>query len=53
MVEKLEVKLLLAALIAVMIRINANMPKAMIITVMLVRSLLDVIFFQDNARESR
>lgn len=48
MVEKLEVRLLLAALIAVMININANIPNAMMITVMTVLNLLPLILRQER-----
>ena len=48
MVEKLVVRLLLAALMAVMMRISAKMPSAMITTVMAVRNLLPVIFRQES-----
>jgi hypothetical protein len=51
-VEKLLTRLLLAACIAVIIKINANIPNAIIITVMLVRNLFPEIFFQDKAIES-
>ena len=47
-VEKLEVRLLLAAFIAVMIRIRANMPNAIMIMVMEVLNLLPLMFLQDN-----
>lgn len=52
MVEKLEVRLLLAAEIAVIMRISAKMPRAMITTVMPVRSLLPLIFFHESDKES-
>jgi hypothetical protein len=51
-VEKLEVRLLLAAFMAVIIRISAKIPKAIIITVIDVRNLLPLIFFHDNERMS-
>jgi hypothetical protein len=51
-VEKLLTKLLLAACMAVMIRINAKMPSAMITTVIAVRSLLPLMFFQDKLSKS-
>jgi hypothetical protein len=47
-VEKLEVRLLLAALMEVMIRINAKMPKAMIAIVIAVRNLFPAILRQDS-----
>jgi len=47
-VEKLEVRLLLAACMAVMIRINANIPNAMITTVIAVRNLLPMILRQER-----
>lgn len=52
-VEKLEVRLLLAALIAVMIRMSANMPSAIIMMVMEVLNLLPLMFLQDNDKISR
>jgi hypothetical protein len=51
-VEKLVVRLLLAACIEVMIRINAKIPNAIMATVMAVRNLLPEIFRQDNASVS-
>jgi hypothetical protein len=47
-VEKLEVRLLLAALMEVMIRINAKIPKAMIAIVIAVRNLFPAILRQDS-----
>ena len=52
MVEKLVVRLTLAALIAVTIIINAKMPRAIIATVKPVRNLLPEIFRQDKASVS-
>ena len=52
MVEKLDVRLLLAALMAVIIRIRANMPKAMMMTVMEVLNLLPLMFLQDKDKIS-
>jgi hypothetical protein len=52
MVEKLVVRLLLAALIEVMMRINAKIPNAMMATVIAVRNLLPEIFFQESASVS-
>jgi hypothetical protein len=52
MVEKLVVRLLLAAFMEVMIRINAKMPNAIIATVMAVLNLLPEILRQDNASVS-
>jgi hypothetical protein len=52
MVEKLEVRLLLAAAMAVMISIRAKIPNAMITTVIPVRSLLALIFLQERESES-
>jgi hypothetical protein len=51
-VEKLEVRLLLAACIAVMISINAKIPNAMMITVMDARSLFPFIYFQESDKMS-
>ena len=51
-VEKLAVRLLLAALMAVIMRISAKIPSAIIITVMAVRNLLPLTFFHDNDSES-
>jgi hypothetical protein len=53
MVEKLLVKLLLAACMAVMISINAKIPSAIIMTVMAVRNLLPLMFFQESTSESK
>jgi len=47
-VEKLDVSELLAAVIAVIIRMSAKMPKAMMTTVMADRSLFDRILFHDK-----
>jgi hypothetical protein len=52
-VEKLLVKLLLAACMAVMMSISAKIPNAMMITVMDVRSLFPLIFFHESANESK
>jgi hypothetical protein len=52
MVEKLVVRLLLAACMHVMIRINAKMPKAIMTTVNEVRNLLPEIFRQESASVS-
>jgi hypothetical protein len=52
MVEKLVVRLLLAALMEVMIRINAKMPNAIMATVIAVRNLLPEILRQDKATVS-
>jgi len=52
MVEKLVVKLLLAALMEVMININAKMPNAMMATVIAVRNLLPAILRQESASVS-
>jgi hypothetical protein len=52
MVEKLVVRLLLAALMEVMISINAKMPNAIMATVMAVLNLLPEILRQDNASVS-
>jgi hypothetical protein len=51
-VEKLVVRLLLAALMAVIIRISAKMPSAIMITVMAVRNLFTLTFFQESESES-
>lgn len=48
MVEKLVVRLLLAALIEVMMSIKAKMPKAIIATVIAVRNLLPEILVQER-----
>jgi hypothetical protein len=52
MVEKLEVRLLLAALMAVIISMSANIPKAMMITVMEVLNLFPLMFLQDKDKIS-
>lgn len=52
MVEKLVVRLLLAALMEVMISINAKMPNAMMVTVIAVLNLLPEIFRQESASVS-
>jgi hypothetical protein len=52
MVEKLVVRLLLAACIEVMIRINAKIPNAMIATVIAVRNLLPEILRHESASVS-
>lgn len=52
MVEKLVVRLLLAALIEVMMRINAKIPRAMMATVIEVRNLLPAMFRQESASVS-
>ena len=52
MVAKLCVRLLFTASTAVIIAINAIIPKAIIITVMVVRSRLLFIVLYDNAMES-
>ena len=49
MVEKLVVRLLLAALIEVMISIKAKIPNAIIATVIAVRNLLPAILRQESA----
>lgn len=48
MVEKLVVRLLLAAWIAVMMSINAKMPSAIIATVIAVRNLLPEILRHES-----
>jgi hypothetical protein len=53
MVEKLAVRLLLAACIAVIIKMSAKIPNAMMITVMAVRNLLPRMFFQESNNESK
>ena len=52
MVEKLVVRLTLAALMAVTIMIKAKMPKAIMATVKPVRSLLPEILRQESANVS-
>jgi hypothetical protein len=52
MVEKLDTKLLLAACMAVTIRMRAKIPKAIITTVIAVRNRLVRIFFQERERIS-
>jgi hypothetical protein len=52
MVEKLSESELLAALMAVMMRMSAKIPSAIIIMVMAVRNLLLFTFFQESNKES-
>jgi C4-type Zn-finger protein len=52
MVEKLVVRLLLAAFMEVMISINAKIPNAIMATVMAVRNLLPEILRQESATVS-
>lgn len=51
-VEKLDVRLLLAALMAVMMSINAKIPRAMITIVMADRNLFPLILVQESDKES-
>ena len=48
MEEKVVVRLLVTACMPVVISINANMPREIIMTVITVRSLLLLIFFQES-----